>query len=1193
MKKILLLFAMCSSLGAWAQDPNTYGSGDNMITLNAEGSTLTITGKGNIGDITAPITTTYFASPAVGNVFTSDAGAAVTTTLVYNPANKYYTASRDYTQVFEGGMPNTTGSYVSNITTTKSWIESKLTADNVYLYSVTDAGEKLGWTTNSGYIYPVDQNTRTTGTWIDTKVNGKYIYKIMNDNGQVKIIDGLVTGSTYENMNPVKFNDQDYIPYVVSNSQLTGWSNHALDQLETEGIVILSNSNISEYANLTTEIKVKGESVVGQTMETWQKTQLAKMNGAYSDNYAYIIVNSTHNIDEWIDITSDDFTFITESNLESYIKNIKNLNISGGRITDGNINGALTTFEYDSKSLVYYVITSEAKANGTLIPIGDPCMRVFTVDEINEYINSTTTFKCTSDKLYVSKDAGENKSLLANGNTYTYEAGDLYYVAGDATYHEIEDNATYFAAHTSYLNNDTQYEDVWPMLVGKINAAGYTTLIINSEDDSQLALISQAVTSPLVHLTTVETLDLSNVVIDELKSRKSGSGINPDGTFVWTPGSTTDYGANNSVKTLMLPFIKNTTTSTDGKEHRHVPAYLCAAFNKLNSIEGGAFTHETYIKMPGNATCIEENAFEQLYLSQVEFNEGLRMIGKNAFSYFHGNELVMPSTIEYIGEGAFGQGYLHDVFFTGEVAPIVEMDAFGSKAYVNNDDYKRPSSEQNKSYWDAHEKDDPLRYAVDRSHYINGDYMMAMLHLPNNLTPAQRAAYTDITRDFHVFDLKYDVSTQKKEFYTVINSSPLKSAESLYIVTPSTQFPADATHSIYWNGTEESTSITSKGGFSVSTPNLFSVPQYDSYAEWENASAHYDKIVGKQYTWPNQMDYCRSYAVATNNLLWDGKSTIADGIGSSYSTRSYDINCDGDVEDEGETKWENGSEYIGLHQFVLVTMDVNPNTTTDEWKFDFDGANWWTLCVPVNMTVAEVRNAFGEETQVCKFTNVTRKADDKIKFYFTNEQCLGKDKTAIAVEANYPYMIRPSKAKDATYKFTLPNYTLSPAQIPTAVPITVTDGKNGKSYTYTYIGQYNTNQNSTSDADKYLYMPQYSYYLGAEPSNPTYHKLYIQTGTTGKWKPYTCVILPSDGADDYATFFDPERNASNEAKGVAGTLGLDDFEGFESATTSISNYEVICGSDAAPVYNLNGQKVDSDNLRKGIYIKNGVKFIVK
>lgn len=537
--------------------------------------------------------------------------------------------------------------------------------------------------------------------------------------------------------------------------------------------------------------------------------------------------------------------------------------------------------------------------------------------------------------------------------------------------------------------------------------------------------------------------------------------------------------------------------------------------------------------------------------------DGYKTIGNQAF--YNGTHsfknLTFPATIESIGHQAFVGG-INDIYFLGKKAPKVPYDAFDTKAYLNNNAVKVP--------------DETTKFTVTRENYYNeNNYCASILHLRSDLTKAERAAFTDVTRKYHVFAQKQEIKDANGNKETLVIPASKEQEEIKVNV----------------NGAEISAikcgdnDITSKDGMTVTGLGTIAMTSPEN-------TAWYDTNLGEQVIWPSQVQFCRSYAVANNGLLWDGKSTIGDGIRAA-----------GDESFVGD-----GREYIGLHEFVLVSYDVK-NKKAGHWEFsNINGENWYTICVPVNMTVKQVRKSFGNETQVCMFDKVERNSDKKVRLYFTAEQCLGvEDENAVAIKANYAYMIRPSQYKDANEKFVLKDYELSDKVYPVPTIMNVADeGVNahvrGGLSTYTFIGNYQMGIGEDGEATP-LYMPKYSYYLGNAGNN--IHKLFFQVGETGKWKPYTCVILVDNfglgsGEDDYRTFF------NGSTSNTSGSKGCSSFFGEDNNTTGIDDIEIYAGKNLEKVnaiFSIDGKMVnsngDASQLSKGIYVKNGKKFIVK
>ena len=154
---------------------------------------------------------------------------------------------------------------------------------------------------------------------------------------------------------------------------------------------------------------------------------------------------------------------------------------------------------------------------------------------------------------------------------------------------------------------------------------------------------------------------------------------------------------------------------------------------------------------------------------------------------------------------------------------------------------------------------------------------------------------------------------------------------------------------------------------------------------------------------------------------------------------------------------------------------------------------------------------------------------------------------------------------------------------------------------YRFVGNYQTEvavsvsedaQNSEAVARdiKNVTVPQYSYIYAKKKDTPN-AQFWFYKGTEMLWGANKCVVQATargGGLSDYKTYFD--SNVSAPAKELS-------FFGTDDEVTGIENVEIIAGNenDTQIVYNLNGQVVNGNlnSLQKGIYIKNGKKFMVK
>jgi hypothetical protein len=156
---------------------------------------------------------------------------------------------------------------------------------------------------------------------------------------------------------------------------------------------------------------------------------------------------------------------------------------------------------------------------------------------------------------------------------------------------------------------------------------------------------------------------------------------------------------------------------------------------------------------------------------------------------------------------------------------------------------------------------------------------------------------------------------------------------------------------------------------------------------------------------------------------------------------------------------------------------------------------------------------------------------------------------------NMPYLIKAKKTGEKT--FSVSNTTLYPAE-ENSVDCSTTIAK------YTFTGTYNAIPSATMIANKY-------YAMGGGQ------------------------LITSDGSNDLKPYRwymkvesrNPSYNASNAAKTI--TINVIDEEG--ETTTGVEELQMT--NYKSPVYDLNGRKVNENNLKPGIYVKNGKKFVVK
>ncbi len=629
----------------------------------------------------------------------------------------------------------------------------------------------------------------------------------------------------------------------------------------------------------------------------------------------------------------------------------------------------------------------------------------------------------------------------------------------------------------------------------------------------------------------------------------------------------------------------------------------------LENIGKRAFmgTSLTALKFPSTLQIIHDEAFRNCYVYDLKFNAGLKFIGKGAFALSNNNKaettLEIPASMRYIGAIAFGNRRYQDVFFYGENAPLMPFgtieswqgtgSAFDEITLMGNNGFDPAKGDIS---------DDANTGYANRENYKNQGVYFCLLHYPKDLTEEQRAAYTDITRVYKT------VEEGQKFYYGQNEHNP---------------------YSYHEVGQE--------------TEEL----KFSSYTASKKTSCGFqDTYLGRQYIWPSQQEWTRSYVVNSLGYNWNGKDkylpTLSDEDLAVLAYAGYKV-ADADHPADEKTGYYTLEDlrmmaHMGTRQFPLGNSDVNEDRGPEEkptYPIDIKGGQWWTICVPFDMTKAQVDEVFGVNTHVCRFNKVERVVNSEekvksIKLFFTNDVYVHKstkDKDGhyttstgtsvadddIVIYAHESYMIYPTKNNDdANSMYNISDYTLvTGSPLPTLVEATEqftggakesASGDASWNKEYRFVGNYQTavavaaseQGNSSEEAVardmKNVTVPQYSY-IYAKKKNTSNAQFWFYTGTEMLWGANKCVVQATardGGKSDFNTYFG--GNGSARAKELS-------FFGKDDEVTGIENVEIIAGNenDTQIVYNLNGQVVNGNlnSLQKGVYIKNGKKFMVK
>ena len=273
----------------------------------------------------------------------------------------------------------------------------------------------------------------------------------------------------------------------------------------------------------------------------------------------------------------------------------------------------------------------------------------------------------------------------------------------------------------------------------------------------------------------------------------------------------------------------------------------------------------------------------------------------------------------------------------------------------------------------------------------------------------------------------------------------------------------------------------------------------------------------------------------------------------------------------------------------------------------FTAHKWNTLVLPVNLTLKQLRDAFGPSTRLAQLEKLTESGIQFQSVDFTD-----KADDYVALQAYKPYLIIPEKAegqaaeytsvyvktgasaaesmrvKIAANHFVIPKVSLSVADLKKVNQNTwataVTESTDGKMQAWgTLARTFGTVSDNVENG--YLFENNGKIIDGRDNLIGSYFfangKMYHSTGRVRGLRGFSCWFKPAPGTTQSVKF-------TLDGVTQSGTTALDDI--FADGEQTVSRF-------ANGVYNLNGQLVKQGNstagLPSGMYIVNGKKCIVR
>ena len=247
-----------------------------------------------------------------------------------------------------------------------------------------------------------------------------------------------------------------------------------------------------------------------------------------------------------------------------------------------------------------------------------------------------------------------------------------------------------------------------------------------------------------------------------------------------------------------------------------------------------------------------------------------------------------------------------------------------------------------------------------------------------------------------------------------------------------------------------------------------------------------------------------------------------------------------------------GDNYVKISKIEIVPnkVGVTLDETVDNTIEAKSGVNvtlkrtmvkgeWNTICLPFSVTEDKAKAAFGNDVKIVELDEYAIVDRNVLSFKAPKE-----------IAAATPYLIKPSAVAD---EYTFENVDITNK----AAGYSVTNNSD-----IAFKGIYNTVDITSDVVDAKFGDTYYAAFLGAG------NKIYkAGTGMTKGFRAYFAI---------------PESASASALRVV-----------IDGTATSIKNIDSEVVESNAPVYNLQGQRVDGNNLTPGIYVKAGKKFVVK
>ena len=1046
-------------------------------------------------------------------------------------------------------------------------------------------------------------------------------------------------------------------------------------------LTISGHGDLTSHTTTDWSAKVFTDKAVNNVFTSANAYASVSANDSYNAANTYYCANYDYSLlESGIPSNSGYFTNINKVSTWKKTADISNLyaisyvNTTNGshmigmakKVTSSNTPELTSNWSYgELANQAYYIISDEDISDKQLDieTLNEKGYQTISLSDFSKkYVDVSATYEVWhSGVVFVKHANSESYESLQANKTYNYVDGDAFYTA-TVSFVKIDNNATFFAENAEYLKKDPKPFSVAQLTLSKILQGNYEKVVFKNESSAEPLLIDAAIIRSILYPnngdanTALKNVDFGEATVnafdeltfaptdgyDHIPGRLNITNFtlpltNKSSVYSETkkanvdkmvlPSKALGKMSGNTIQNVVIPegyerlgneafygcsHVKNFTFPKSLEVIGDRSFYYCNDLRKIEFNEGlknigkEAFKGNSLVsvKFPSTLRIINDAAFatasKDPHITNIKLNAGLKYIGNSAFALENDESegvLEIPASVRYIGPFAFNFRQYQDVYFYGETAPLMPLGLSSyQKDWGEGTGFSEHTLDGNSGFQPLAKSglgDDINTGYANRENYKNGKAYFCIMHYPKSLSDKDRSTYTDIKR-------QYKTDPDKNLFHKDDVDGP--------------------------DGTKGADIVGQEQG-----EIKFGHCTAGKRVNW----GYQDTYLGEQYIWPSQAQFTRAYATASNGLCWDGVTKYpADDDIESYLTEDdiATLEYAGYKIGTGEGEYSKADlaklAHIGTRQFVLANADSNVDKDEEkepEYNIVMKPGQWWTLCVPFNMTRKQVLDTFGADTQLYFFYQVERhttngknsillkftkdalnysstdregnkmKGEDGKWLYEQMEHIVNDDK--VVIWAHESYMIKPMNGqdsdKDAT--FVVKNYApVVGNPLPTIVDAIGTDQLQNDDYSkeYRFVGNYL----GSTDNNKVV-IPQYSYVYGKTTKDPTY-KFRFYTGKTSVWKPNKSLVQSQDrqgGLLDYNNFFGADKSSTlpTSAK-QASIFGEENF----GETTGIDDVTIIAGNEVlTPIFTLDGKMVSAngsvDGLAKGVYVKAGKKFVVK